>query len=234
MFSFLKKKIVFLQPNCKSATKMVEPRNLFPEGTPIRRVINHATHEFFSKGIKQVTMDDIAKGLQMSKRTLYQLFADKEQLIIACLEVFNDKEHALVQQLMKEEYNVLEIFLRVVEWRMQLMEHISPQYIIDIARHKPIQEYMKIARSESITRSEEIFKIGVQQGLFRDDVNVQLLMRYMFTSHEHQGNSLFEEFNLRDCFINIGIFHLRGCCTPKGIELIDGFLEHYRNRDTAR
>lgn len=194
----------------------------------MRRVIDYATHEFFSKGLKTVTMDDIAKGLQMSKRTLYQLFSDKEQLIIACMEVLSEQEHKLVLHFIKADYNVLEIFLRVVEWRMQRMEHISLQYILDVARYKPIREYMQQAHTKALSRSEEIFKIGIQQGLFRDDVNIHLLMKCLFASNEQFTNSLLEEFKLRDCFINIGIFHLRGCCTPKGIELIDKFLDNYR------
>lgn len=207
---------------------MEETKSLYPEGTPMRRVIDYATHEFFSKGLKTVTMDDIAKGLQMSKRTLYQLFSDKEQLIIACMEVLSEQEHKLVLHFIKADYNVLEIFLRVVEWRMQRMEHISLQYILDVARYKPIREYMQQAHAKALLRSEEIFKIGIQQGLFRDDVNIHLLMKCLFASNEQFTNSLLEEFKLRDCFINIGIFHLRGCCTPKGIELIDKFLDNYR------
>lgn len=213
---------------------MVEPRNMFPEGTPIRRVINHAMDEFFSKGVKTVTMDDIAKGLQMSKRTLYQLFADKEQLIIACLEVLAEQEHELVRRLIKEEYNVLEIILRVVEYRMHRIEKISPKYIIDIARYQAVKEYIQIVRTEAITRSEEIFKTGVKQGLFRDDVNVNLLLNHMLYNDENLTANLLNEFSLTDCFINIGIFHLRGCCTPKGIELIDQFIEHYRNNNPTQ
>lgn len=207
---------------------------MFPEGTPIRRVINYATQEFFSKGVKTVTMDDIAKGLQMSKRTLYQLFADKEQLIIACMQVMSYQEHELVQQYLKTDYNVLEIFLRVIEWRMQRIKQISLQYILDVTRYKPVQEYMQVACSQAIIRTEEIFKIGVQQGLFRDDVNVRLLMKCLFTNNEQLTTTLIDEFTLQECFINIGIFHLRGCCTQKGIELIDKFLDNYRKNISAQ
>lgn len=213
---------------------MVETRSMFPKGTPIRRVIDYATHEFFSKGIKTVTMDDIAKGLQMSKRTLYQLFADKEQLIIACMEVISEQEHELVQQYQKANYNVLEIFLRVIEWRMQHMKDTSLQYILDVARYKPVREYKQLVYSQAITRTEEIFKIGVQQGLFRNDVNVRLLMKCLFNGNEQLSSTLINEFTLQECFINIGLFHLRGCCTSKGIELIDKFLDDYRKDSTDK
>lgn len=208
---------------------MFEPRNMFPEGTPTRRVIDYATKEFFTKGVKQVTMDDIAKGLQMSKRTLYQLFADKEQLIIACIELITEHEQKLAHSLFERDYNVLEIILRIIEFRTKGLENVSPQYIIDITRYKSVQEYYKLAQAEAVERAEVIFGIGIKQGFFRDDVNVTLLMKCLFSQMNNAvTQSLIAEYSIQSCFVNIGLFHLRGCCTAKGIELIDRFLEYYR------
>ena len=154
---------------------MLNPRNMFPEGTPSRRVVDYATQEFFSKGVKQVTMDDIAKGLQMSKRTLYQLFADKEQLIIACIEVIAEREHELVLSLIGQNHNVLEIILRVIEHRVKTLGKVSIEYITEVKRYDAVKEYTKMAQEESIERGEYIYKKGIEQGLFRDDVNIQWL-----------------------------------------------------------
>lgn len=213
---------------------MTEPQNMFPEGTPARRVIDYATKLFTTKGVKCVTMDDIAKGLQMSKRTLYQLFADKEQLIIACLQVQADKERILANELIKSDHNVLEIILRIFEYRLKALDNISPQYIIDIARYDAVQKHLQVSHEEAISRSERMFKVGVAQGLFREDVNVKLLMRYILLQENKTiASTILTDYSIPECFINFGVFHLRGCCTPKGIELIDKFLDHYRNEQSA-
>lgn len=213
---------------------MKKHRNLFPDGTPVRRVIDYATHEFFTKGVKQVTMDDIARGLQMSKRTLYQLFADKEQLIIACIEVINEKEKELVHSLLDEGHNVLEIILRIIEYRLKGIENISIKYIADIARYDSVQEYIKIAQEEGISRSQHIFEVGVRQGLFRSDVNVKILMQCLHIRMNNVASaSMLAEHSIQECFITVALFHLRGCCTSKGIELIDKFLETYRSTPTS-
>lgn len=211
---------------------MLNPRNMFPEGTPSRRVVDYATKEFFSKGVKQVTMDDIAKGLQMSKRTLYQLFADKEQLIIACIEVIAEREHELVLSLIGQNHNVLEIILRVIEHRVKTLGKVSIEYITEVKRYDAVKEYIKMAQEESIERGEYIYKKGIEQGLFRDDVNIKLLLECIYIRmNDNYSPVVVNKYSMQDCFINMGIFHLRGCCTPAGIELIDKFLDIYRKNE---
>lgn len=214
---------------------MTEPRNMFPEGTTMRKVIDYATKEFFAKGVKQVTMDSIAKGLQMSKRTLYQLFADKEQLIIACIEVMSEQEHRLALSLAEKDYNVLEIILRIIENRMRALENVSPHYLHDIGKYPSVQEYINMSKEESISRIKKIFQTGLQQGFFRSDINIDLLMYYICgKEHNTSSQSELSNYTIPEIFKNIGIFHLRGCCTPKGIELIDKYLEHYNTEQREK
>lgn len=208
---------------------MLEVRNMFPEGTTTRKVIDFATVEFFKKGVRQVTMDDIAKGLQMSKRTLYQLFADKEQLIIASIEVLAEKEQRLVRTLLEEQRNVLEIILRIIEHRLKTYVGISASYSTDIMRYASVVEYIAIAREEAIKRSVAFFEEGTRQGLLRTDVNFDIVIRAMLQKIDSAFCSDDPvTYSPLDYLLNICLFHLRGCCTNKGIELVDTFIEHYR------
>lgn len=203
------------------------------EGPNCQRVIEFATKAFFTQGVKSVKMDDIAKGLQMSKRTLYQLFADKEQLIIACIKALSQEEHRLLMNMLQDGHNVLEIVLLAIEHRIRLVDKISPQYIIDIARYNTVQDFAKEARDETIKRAAEFLQLGSEQGYFREDVNFHLLLQCVFMRLDSTFSLvLLEKYSIHEYFINTGLFHLRGCCTPKGIELIDRFLEHYRREHT--
>lgn len=208
---------------------MSHPTERYLHGTAARRVIDYATALFFERGIRQVTMDDIAKGLQMSKRTLYQIFLDKERLLMACIQVVSDEEHRMVQQLIAQQYNVLEIILRILEERMNRIGHISLQYFSDIRRYKSITDFIHQASEESLRLSVAFLEEGVRQGFFRSDVNFRFVVQSIITSME---NDLVrwqsEQISFRECFINVGLFHLRGCCTSKGLEIIDRFLDNYR------
>ncbi len=210
---------------------MNEPRNMFPEGTVMRRVIDYATTQFFEKGIRVVTMDDISKGLQMSKRTLYQLFADKEQLIIACIEVIAEKERELARRLIAENRNILETILCIIENRLKVISTISHRYSTDQDRYTSVMEYLEILRQEAITQGVEFLQQGVEEGFFRDDINLELIMHCLFFRQSAVSKrEEFEKFTIAERFINVGLIHLRGCCTQKGIELIDRFLDHYRDK----
>lgn len=199
------------------------------ESSNVRRVIEFATKAFFTQGVKSVKMDDIAKGLQMSKRTLYQLFADKEQLIIACIKSLAEEERRLIITMMEDNHNVLEIALRSIEYRIKFLDKISLQYIIDIARYEAVKEYLQQSREETINRAAKFLQLGAKQGYFRDDVNFYLLLQCVFMRMDSPNAlNLLNTYSIHEYFIHTGLFHLRGCCTPKGIELIDLFLKHYR------
>lgn len=193
-----------------------------------RRVIDYAAQQFFAKGLRQVTMDDIAKGLQMSKRTLYQLFADKEQLIIECFTMYAEQERELTSLLKNLKHNVLEIVLTILEERLKRMKRISKQFFNDLSRYDSVVAYVKSVREESIDRAVTFLALGVEQGLFRSDVNFALIMHSMMEkSSSFILEDKFYETSLQEYFINIGLFHLRGCCTEEGIKLIDEFLNNY-------
>lgn len=207
---------------------MTTPQFTYPEGCTSRRVIEYAALQFFAKGLRQVTMDDIAKGLQMSKRTLYQLFADKEQLIIACFTVYAEQERALSAFLKEQDLNVLEIVLHILEERLKIMKQICQPFFADLLRYKSVLSFVRTLQEESIELAVSFLSQGVEQGLFRRDVNFALIMHSLMAKNDNIiSDDKFYTTSIQEYFINIGLFHLRGCCTPEGITIIDKFLENY-------
>lgn len=83
-----------------------------------QRIVEFANQSFRSHGIKEVTMDHIARSLHMSKRTIYQFFADKEDLIIACLRQNEEQEQAFVQKLHSKHDNILDIMFLHMEYSL--------------------------------------------------------------------------------------------------------------------
>ena len=79
------------------------------------RIIMTSTEAFTSKGIKCITMDDIAAALGISKRTLYEVFADKETLLKeSILKIQQDRDKYL-QEVYEHSSNVLEVILAVFQ-----------------------------------------------------------------------------------------------------------------------
>ena len=79
------------------------------------RIIMTATEAFTLKGIKCITMDDIAAALGISKRTLYEVFADKESLLKECILQKQAERDKYLQEIYEQSNNVLEVILAVFQ-----------------------------------------------------------------------------------------------------------------------
>lgn len=201
-----------------------------PETTAAVRqhVIDVALKSFQTYGIRQFTMDKLSHELGMSKRTLYQLFSDKEELMMASLDRAEQIRVERLAALQKESENVLDYILSIFRYNLMRYRNQSLSFIVDIMHYPTVEAHMEKHREQSIRESVECMKKGVEQGLFRDDINYELYTKVM--SNQLRGLSTNPDFRLlpmKDIFMNITIVYMRGCCTPKGIEIIDKFIKHY-------
>ncbi len=211
---------------------MQHSTDLYPIGTVKRRVIDYATKQFFEKGIRDVTMDSISQGLKMSKRTLYQLFSDKEQLIIACVEMGVEQARKLKDAMLTEHCDTLEIILKLVEMRLQLYSTMSERYVLDVEHYPAVKAYFEKFRDEYVAESLVFFEKCMNEGTFRADINPMIVSRSSFINNfAIAGSHDFDEFTLNDIILNTAIIQLRGCCTNKGIAVLDRFLEKYHKEN---
>ena len=91
-------------------------------------IIEAAVKAFHKDGIKAVTMDHIAHLLSMSKRTLYQVFRDKESLLLACIKKHQEEERLFVEKTKCETDNVLEILLKFFKMSLDDVRHVNPKF----------------------------------------------------------------------------------------------------------
>lgn len=210
---------------------MQTPIERYPSGTSKRRVIDYATQYFFKKGIRNVTMDSISQGLKMSKRTLYQLFADKEQLIIACLEMMMDQTLLLKEKMIAEKHETLEIILKLMEMRLSHFSKMSERYVLDISHYPAVKAFFEEFKNTYIEEGNVFIQKCMAEGTFRQDLNPLIISRAVYISAFSVASSHdFDEFTLNEIVMNTTIITLRGCCTVKGIAIIDRFLDEYYQR----
>lgn len=196
-----------------------------------QRVIEYSTQLFFEKGIRDVTMDAISQGLKMSKRTLYQLFADKEQLIIACIEAGLARSRKKIWKMVEEKRDIIEIILTHIDTRLSLLEKMSQKYVYDIDHYPSVKAYFEQFKQEFYTEGVSFLKQGVEEGCLRDDINLDIAIRYAF--HNNKGitkSQDFAGFSLKEVFLNTCFIYFRGCCTKKGLEVLDNYYSTYKNR----
>ncbi len=143
------------------------------------RILEVAREQFFSLGFTKVTMDEIAHELGMSKRTLYQHFPGKKDLLRKALL---NKAQQISEGLGKIIDGDQAHFGRKLEQALTFvateMPHLSPIFLRDIQRHAPdVWQELDQRRQETIrTRFGKLIKEGIKAGFLRKDIEAELLV----------------------------------------------------------
>lgn len=189
-------------------------------------IIEVAMKAFYARGVKNVTMDDIAHELTMSKRTLYQLFSDKETLLLACINEQKMRHAALMKQRMEQTDNVLDLVMYDFGLRLAWIKGITPLFFQDLARFPKVVESMQNDRMHHMAKAVEFLQHGVKQGLFREDVNFEIIYTILMNHVDSaSATECFLQFSPAEVFKHLVFFSLRGCTTQKGMEMMDDYIE---------
>lgn len=195
-------------------------------------IIDTAIKAFHTHGVKSVTMDDIAHSLTMSKRTLYQIFSDKEELLMACLQQKEEENVKTDMELLERYENVLDFLLHIFENRMREFEVITPNFFTELGKYPKVTTYFSKRNRAHEDEAVEFLNKGIEQGYFRPDVNFVIIYRQLTLGLKLSMNSReLTQFSQRELFINTVIPYIRGCATLKGIEIIDRFIDKYRSAE---
>ncbi len=191
------------------------------------RITSKALDLFCQYGIKSVSMDELASSLGISKRTIYENFKDKEEILSSVLHMMREKRLEVFESLITDTSNVVEVFIAIIEIH-QSAPICSGRFFDDIHKYYPKAARFIQEDTERNNRELRIFlNNGIEQGYIRDDLNVDvtafLVEESTFT---YIRASLLEEprFSYRELFYTMMINFVRGISTGKGIKIIDEYL----------
>lgn len=199
------------------------------------RIIATATEAFTSKGIKSITMDDIATALGISKRTLYEVFSDKETLLKECLLKAQADRESYVHGVYEKAENVLEVILAVFQKSIEVFHQTNKRFFEDIKKYPKIHELMKQRSEIDSQETMSFFLSGVEQGIFRSDVNfsiVNLLVREQFDVL--LNTDICNEYPFIEVYESIMFTYIRGISTEKGAKVLEDFIVEYRKKNRTQ
>ncbi|WP_405411156.1 TetR/AcrR family transcriptional regulator [Maribacter sp. Asnod1-A12] len=193
------------------------------------KIRDTATQLFLERGFKSITMDDIANEIGMSKKTIYSEYSNKTSLVEDCVMnkfcILSDGIDLIIAM----EKNAIEELYEIKKYVMSHLkdEKSSPQFQL-------MKYYPKIHKSLKMMQFNKMHKCvllnverGLQQGLFRDNVEPEFIARIYFTGmNSIKDLTIFplEQFpvkNLMDSFLE---YHLRGIVTPKGKTILNNII----------
>lgn len=194
------------------------------------QILKVAMREFTTLGVKSVKMDDIARKLRISKRTLYEIYENKETLLLECVERRMQVFEAVMEQFCAEgNKQVIDILLEFYRLQMEELRDMNPLYFEDLHKYPRVVAYIERTRREHDVRSMDFFARGVQDGYFRGDFNYELISRLENSMMQNvMEYKLYNLYSLQDIFRNVIMLFIRGMCTAKGIDELDRQLEELK------
>lgn len=194
------------------------------------RILEEATQQFFRYGIRNITMDDIAAALGISKRTVYEVFKNKTDLVSSCMKELSKQQEEKHNEFIDKSENVIDTIFSFLQEGIKMMNSINPVFFSDLKKFYPsIAD--SIHQENLRTRNQLTFKLlnkGLEEGIFRKDINIPIVSRLF---HEQinvlSDDKIFprEEFNHAEVFENLVINFMRGISTSKGIKIIDELIQ---------
>ena len=185
------------------------------------RIILEATILFQAQGVKQVRMDDIARELSISKKTLYELFSDKEELLLEVVKVISMGFHQNVKEIICSSANVLEQIFMLYKRVIEHSRKVNPLFFIELIRYPKVQAYFEEVHTRHANCTREWLQMGVKQGLLRDDVNYEVFLRQDgFQMDKLLINPEVRNYPPRVIYDSVVQVMLRGLATDKGLEII--------------
>ncbi len=195
------------------------------------RILKSAGELFAAHGIKGITMDQIAASLAISKRTLYEIFCDKETLLTECLLSHQREIHEYITTVFNGSSNVLEVILKIYQRTIEEFHKTNKRFFDDIKRYPKVWELAKNNKNQDAESTMAFFRMGVEQGLFRDDVNFAIVNHQVHLQLETLLNSeLSDEYPFIEVYESIMLIWLRGISTAQGAQILEDFIQEYRRK----
>ncbi len=196
----------------------------------IDRIIEGSSELFLKSGIKSITMDDIAKYLGMSKKTIYQHFADKSEMVAAIVQAKLQRDEKQMREITESSANVIEQLIRMTKCSEVVLTKINASAFHDMKKYYPeaFKIFREFKQTHIVKTIENLLEKGINQGFIRPDIDIKIIAQMRVNQIEMGfDNDLFPpaiysiwkvQQQFEDHF-NYGI------CTLKGYKLLNQYKE---------
>lgn len=185
------------------------------------------SRELFMKfGIKNLTMDDIARELCISKKTIYQSVDNKAELVEKVIQNYLEEENADLDAIYAKANNAIDEIIAIIDYFIQRMREFNSTAMYDMKKHYPEawNLYNNYRFNNALKRIVENLQRGVEDGTYRTDMNVDAIGRIYLGGIDNLFNPEFfpvPKYNFLDIYKEYLNYHLRGIVTPQGLKILE-------------
>jgi TetR/AcrR family transcriptional regulator, cholesterol catabolism regulator len=199
-----------------------------------QRIIEEAAEMFRTYGIRAVTMDMLSSQMGISKRTIYEVFSDKDELLTGVLKWMTVRQREIMEKTLDESDNVIEAIFKILNIMMDHFKNMSPAFQMDMKRlHHTVMNKLEGMNDLPFVRNNAIIiERGIREGVFRKDIDVEIINKCMLeVAKMSNDREIFppDDFPNKDVIRNVYINYLRGISTQKGLDLINYYEKNKKD-----
>ena len=156
----------------------------------LNNLVSKSLELYLKYGIRSITMDDVARKLAVSKKTVYQLVKDKDDLLTKCIDLKFEESNNIGCN-MDDSFNVIEKHLFLHKNLSQILLELNPSFEYDLEKYYPKQysTFKKNRRKIIFKKMKEDLEQGIKEELYRDDFNIDTISNLLIRLYLNNWNS---------------------------------------------
>jgi AcrR family transcriptional regulator len=191
----------------------------------LQEILPKVTETFMKFGIKSVTMDDIARNLRISKKTLYQFVSDKNDLVSKCIKHEHSEDKCRIKEILDRNLNAIDEMFAIMEMVSEQLKQVHPSIFYDLEKYYPEawNEFHSFKNEFVFDIIRNNIEKGKSEGHYRADVNAVVIARMYVNRMDDLWNpDVFppSEFKFHDLYLEVMRYHIRGIASQEGIDYL--------------
>jgi len=201
------------------------------EDTDVKKKILRGAESLFMKyGVRSISMDDIARHLSVSKKTLYQHFTDKEDIVTNTCQVHIEGVAKEFDEIRGGAKNAIDELAKISSCLKQNSEEMNPSLLFDLQKYHPKAWSVWLDHKNNFIRESVIrnLKQGIEEGYFRGDINMEIIATMRLELVQLAFNDQVfptDQFKVSDVQMEIFDHFVYGLVTEKGRKLYEKYKE---------
>jgi TetR/AcrR family transcriptional regulator, cholesterol catabolism regulator len=192
----------------------------------INKILQQVSELYFKYGIKSVTMDDVARELGMSKKTLYEYFTDKNELVGKFLEFHIQKIRCVFEAEKEDTGNAIDHLLFISKIIFSFLKEMNPSVHYDLQKYYPeiFKSLFEYKRNNMLNSVIQNITRGMKEGVYRKDLKPTIIAHIYVARVEASMDADFlktNDFTSSELFSEMFTYHIRGISSKKGIEYFE-------------
>lgn len=198
------------------------------------KIVAGAGNMFTKYGVRSVTMDDIARELAVSKKTIYQHFKDKDEIVTVATAAHMEMEKREFREIAETAVNAIDEIARLSVCMRRNVAEINPSLLFDLQKYhrKAWDVYMEFKNEFIMNSIKSNLERGVKEGYYRKEIDPEMLAIFRV----EQVQMVFDDkifprnrFDFKEVQMQLFDHFVQGVATQKGRQLFDEYIQTQNN-----